>query len=147
MLMLTRFLALAALVFSLAGGHRAGVYFRPLFQFLLVGLHGAFLTGDRFNLFVFFEVTLTASYGLVLHGSRIARVKAGMHYIAVNLVASFLFLIGVSLIYGVTGTLNMADLAVDVPRILPADRMLLGAGAAILRSETLRVGAKGVLSS
>src|SRR5690606_5919397 len=81
---------------------------------------------------VFFEVTLTASYGLVLHGSRIARVKAGMHYIAVNLVASFLFLIGVSLIYGVTGTLNMADLAAAVPRILPADRMLLEAGAAIL---------------
>src|SRR3546814_16870618 len=87
------------------------VYFPPLFQFLLVVLNGAFLTGDLFNLFVFFEVTLTASYGLVLHGSRIARVQAGMHYIAVHLVASFLFLIGVSLIYGVTGTLHMADLA------------------------------------
>src|SRR3546814_5681326 len=61
-----------------------------------MGLNGAFLTGDLFNLFVFFEVMLAASYGLALHGSGLARVRAGMHYIVVNLVASFLFLIGVS---------------------------------------------------
>ena len=66
-----------------------------------MGLNGAFLTGDLFNLFVFFEVLLAASYGLVLHGSGPLRVKAGLHYIAVNLAASSLFLIGVSLIYGV----------------------------------------------
>ena len=78
-----------------------------------MGLNGAFLTGDLFNLFVFFEVLLAASYGLVLHGSGIARVRAGLHYVAINLLASLLFLIGVSLIYGVTGTLNMADLARD----------------------------------
>ena len=115
MLVLTSVSALAALVFSLARWHRAGVHFHPLFQFLLMGLNGAFLTGDLFNLFVFFEVMLAASYGLLLHGSGRARVKAGLHYIAVNLVASLLFLIGVSLIYGVTGTLNMADLAVRIP--------------------------------
>lgn len=132
MLVLTSTLALASLVFSLARWHRAGVYYHALFQFLLMGLNGAFLTGDLFNLFVFFEVMLAASYGLVLHGSGIARVRAGMHYIAINLVASFLFLIGVSLIYGVTGTLNMADLAVRAPQIASADRMLLEAGAAVL---------------
>ena len=132
MLALTSILAFASLVFSLARWHRAGVYFHPLFQFLLMGLNGAFLTGDLFNLFVFFEVTLAASYGLVLHGSGLARVKAGMHYIAVNLATSFLFLIGVSLIYGVAGTLNMADLAVRIPRIEAEDRMLLEAGAAVL---------------
>lgn len=132
MLMLTSILALASLVFSLARWHRAGVYYHALFQFLLMGLNGAFLTGDLFNLFVFFEVMLAASYGLVLHGSGVVRVKAGMHYIAVNLVASFLFLIGVSLIYGVTGTLNMADLAVRVPQIASEDRMLLETGAAVL---------------
>lgn len=132
MLVLVSILAFAALVFSLARWHRAGVYFHPLFQFLVMGLNGAFLTGDLFNLFVFFEVLLVASYGLALHGSGIARVKAGMHYIAVNLVASFLFLIGVSLIYGVTGTLNMADLALRIPQVAAEDRALLEAGAAIL---------------
>lgn len=132
MLVLTSVLASAALIFSLARWHRAGVHFHPLFQTLLLGLNGAFLTGDLFNLFVFFEVLLAASYGLALHGSGIVRVKAGLHYIAINLAASLLFLIGVSLIYGVTGTLNMADLAIRVPAVAPDDRMLLEAGAAIL---------------
>src|SRR3546814_4915608 len=93
MLMLTSILAVASLVFSLARWHRAGVYYHALFQFLLMGLNGAFLTGDLFNLFVFFEVMLAASSGLALHGSGIARVRAGMHYIVVNLATSFLFLI------------------------------------------------------
>ena len=132
MLLLTSILALAALVFSLARWHRAGAHFHPLFQFLLMGLNGAFLTGDLFNLFVFFELLLAASYGLLLHGSGLARVKAGLHYIVVNLVASLLFLIGVSLIYGVTGTLNMADLAARVPTIAADNRGLLEAGAGIL---------------
>ncbi len=65
------------------------MHFHPLFQFLLMGLNGAFLTGDLFNLFVFFEVLLAASYGLLLHGSGAARVKPGLHYIVVNLLASF----------------------------------------------------------
>jgi multicomponent K+:H+ antiporter subunit D len=132
MLALTSILALAALVFSIARWHRAGVHFHVLVQFLLLGLNGAFLTGDLFNLFVFFEVLLAASYGLVLHGSGALRVKAGLHYIAINLATSSLFLIGVSLIYGATGTLNMADLAARIPGIAAGDRMLLEAGAAIL---------------
>jgi len=132
MLVLTSLLALTSVVFSLARWHRVGTHFHPLFQFLLMGLNGAFLTGDLFNLFVFFELLLAASYGLVLHGSGILRVKAGLHYIAVNLAASLLFLIGVSLIYSVTGTLNMADLAVRIPQVPPENRMLLEAGAAVL---------------
>ena len=132
MLVLTSVLAMAALSFALAHWHKASPNFHTIFQLLLMGLNGAFLTGDLFNLFVFFEVMLAASYGLALHGSGPARVKAGMHYIAVNLVASSLFLIGVSLIYGVTGTLNMADLAHKVAEVTPEDRMLLEAGAAIL---------------
>ena len=98
----------------------------------MMGLGGAFLTGDLFNLFVFFEVTLAASYGLLLHGSGAFRVRSGLHYISINLAASLLFLIGVSLIYGITGTLNMADLAVRLPGLAAEDRMLLQAGAAIL---------------
>ena len=101
--------------YALARWDRAGVHFHPLFQIQLMGLNGAFLTGDLFNLFVFFEVLLAASYGLLLHGSGATRVRAGLHYIAVNLLASLLFLIGVAMLYGVTGTLNMADIARKLP--------------------------------
>ena len=132
MLLLTAILGSAAVVFSLARWHRAGAHFHSLFQFLLMGVNGAFLTGDLFNLFVFFELLLVASYGLALHGSGAARVRAGLHYIVVNLAASLLFLIGVSLIYAVSGTLNMADLATRIPGIAAGDRPLLEAGAAIL---------------
>ena len=98
MLTLTAILGLASPVYSLARWDRAGVHFYSLFQFLLMGLNGAFLTGDLFNLFVFFEVLLAASYGLMLRGSVVARVRVGLHYIAVNLVASFLLLISIALI-------------------------------------------------
>jgi multicomponent K+:H+ antiporter subunit D len=132
MVMLTSILALPAIVFAMARWDRRGQHFHSLFQFLLMGLNGAFLTGDLFNLFVFFEVLLAASYGLALHGSGTLRVRAGLHYIAINLAASLLFLIGVSLIYGVTGTLNMADLAVRVPLVAAENRPLLAAGVAVL---------------
>jgi multicomponent K+:H+ antiporter subunit D len=132
MLVLTGVLSLCSMVYATARWDRAGVHIHPLFQMQLLGLNGAFLTGDLFNLFVFFEIMLTASYGLLLHGSGTARVKAGLHYIAVNLLASSLFLIGVAILYGITGTLNMADMAIMVPAISPEDRGLLHAGAAIL---------------
>lgn len=132
MLVLTAVLALTSLVYAQAHWDRAGVHFYALFQFLLMGLNGAFLTGDLFNLFVFFEVMLASSYGLLLHGSGIARVTAGLHYIAVNLIASFLLLISIALIYGVTGTLNLADLAVRAGTLVGADRLLFESGAAIL---------------
>jgi multicomponent K+:H+ antiporter subunit D len=132
MLLLTSILALAAFVFSLARWDRAGPRFHALFLLLLAGLDGAFLTGDLFNLFVFFEVLLAASYGLVLHGSGAARVKASLHYIAINLAASSLFLVGVSVIYGITGTLNMADLAARVPHIVGQTRTLFEVGCAVL---------------
>ena len=132
MLVLVSTVALATVLFSGARWHRAGVHFHPLFQFQLMGLSGAFLTADLFNLFVFFEIMLAASYGLLLHGSGRPRVSAGLHYIAINLAASSLFLIGVSMLYGITGTLNMADLAQSMARIAPADRGLLHAAAAIL---------------
>ncbi len=132
MLVMTAMLAVAALVFALARWHKGGSHFHTLFQFLLAGLNGAFLTGDLFNLFVFFEVLLAASYGLLLHGSGQQRVRTGLHYIAINLAASFLFLIGVSLVYGVTGTLNMADLANRIEDVPATSRALLEAGAGIL---------------
>ncbi|WP_313197727.1 monovalent cation/H+ antiporter subunit D [Rhizobium sp.] len=132
MLLLTASVAIAALVYSLARWHAMGAHFHSMFQLLLMGVNGAFLTGDLFNLFVFFEVMLAASYGLLLHGSGQLRVKAGMHYIAVNLAAALLFLIGVSLIYGTAGTLNMADLAARIPDMEADRRMLMEAGAGVL---------------
>ncbi len=132
MLAVTAALGLAALLYSLATWHRVGAHFQALVQFQLMGINGAFLTGDLFNLFVFFEVMLAASYALVLHGSGAARVRAGLHYVVINLAASLLFLIGASLIYGAAGTLNMADLAARVPALAADDRTLLEAGAAIL---------------
>ena len=132
MLVLTGIIGVSALLFAMARWDGAGSSFHALFQIQLMGLYGAFLTADLFNLFVFFEVLLAASYGLLLHGSGRARVSSGLHYVSINLLASSLFLIGAALIYGVTGTLNMADLAMKIPLVPEADRGLLHAGAAIL---------------
>lgn len=132
LVLLAAVLGLATSVFSLARWHRAGPRFHALVQFLLMGLDGAFLTGDLFNLFVFFELLLAASYGLALYGGGAPRVRASLHYIVINLTASLFFLVGVSLIYGVAGTLNMADLALRIPALPAADRPLAEAGAAVL---------------
>ena len=132
MAVLTGCVGLASLLYALARWQHAGVYFHVLFQLQLMGLYGAFLTADLFNLFVFFEVLLAASYGLLLHGGGRERVRAGLHYIAINLMASLLFLIGVAVLYGVTGTLSMADIAQKLPAVPASDRGLLHAGAAIL---------------
>lgn len=132
MLAVTAGVAVCALVFAVARWQRAGVYFHPLFQLQVMGINGAFLTADLFNLFVFVEVMLTASYALLLHGSGRSRVQASLHYIAINLVASALFLLGVAMIYGISGTLGMADVAQKLPAIPAHDRGLLYAGAALL---------------
>jgi len=132
MLLLTALLAVAVLLYAMAGWDKAGGHFHPLFQFQLMGLNGAFLTGDVFNLFVFFEIMLIASYGLMLHGGGAGRLRAGFHYVAINLIGSTLFLFAVGLIYAVTGTLNMADLAGKVAQIAPGDEALLRVGALLL---------------
>jgi multicomponent K+:H+ antiporter subunit D len=134
LLLLTAVVACAALVHSLGGDAARGPHFHALFQFQLMGLNGAFLTADLFNLFVFFEVLLAASYGLLLHGSGAGqrrRLKASVHYVVFNLAGSALFLISVSLLYGLTGTLNMADLAVKLPQ-LGAENARLAQAAALL---------------
>jgi multicomponent K+:H+ antiporter subunit D len=132
MVTLSAIVASATLVYAIARWDRPAQPFHSLFQLLTLGLNGAFLTGDLFNLFVFFEVLLAASYGLLLRGAGAERVKASLHYITVNLVASLLFLLGVALVYGMTGTLNMADLAGRAAALVGRDRALFDAGAAIL---------------
>jgi multicomponent K+:H+ antiporter subunit D len=114
MLMLSSVLATASIVYAVAGDDTRGADFHALFQFQLLGINGAFLTGDLFNLFVFFEILLIASYCLIVHGGGAARTRAAMHFVVLNLVGSSLFLIALGVIYGTLGTLNMADLAVKV---------------------------------
>ena len=142
MLVLTAVLALPALVYACRGDDDAGAHFHALFQFQLMGLNGAFLTGDIFNLFVFFEVLLIASYALLLHGGGTARSRAGLHYVIINLIGSALFLLALGMLYGLTGTLNMADLAVRISQAPPADQPLLRAASLVL---LVVFGVKGAL--
>lgn len=132
LLLLTAALALVVLLFALGGGDEQGKHFHALYQFQLMGINGAFLTGDFFNLFVFFEILLISSYALLLHGHGQRRVRSGMHYVVLNLLGSSLFLIGVSMLYGLLGTLNMADLAGRVSAADPADAPLLAAAGYLL---------------
>ncbi len=135
MLLITSLLALVVLWHVIQTDlDRRGWHFHSLFQFQLLGLNGAFLTGDLFNLFVFFEVLLIASFGLMLHGQGAERLKAGIQYVIINLVGSTLFLIALGILYGVTGTLNMADMAVRVPQLPTEDQGLLRAAGALLMS-------------
>lgn len=111
MVLLTAALAAGALLYASTGFDALGRHFHPLFQLQVVGLQGAFLTGDLFNLFVFFEVMLLASYVLLAHGGGLARTRAGIAYVALNLAGSALFLIALGMLYGTLGTLNLADVA------------------------------------
>lgn len=133
MLALLAGLALPVVIYAIGSGWDArGAHFHPLLQFLLMGIGGAFLTGDAFNLFVFFEVMLIASYGLMVHGGGAARTRAGLQYVAFNLVGSSLFLVALGLLYSVTGTLNLADLAEKLPHLPDGDTALLRVAAVML---------------
>lgn len=132
MLGLLVLLALASQLFASGGDDARGPHFHALFQFQLMGLCGAFLTHDLFNLFVFFEVLLAASYGLLLHGQGGERLRQGLHYVVLNLVASALFLFAVGVLYSVLGTLNMADLSARIATLPEAQRPLVEAGAWLL---------------
>lgn len=133
MLALSAFLAVPVLLYAIGSGwDTRGRHFHPLFLFQLMGINGAFLTGDAFNLFVFFEVLLIASYGLMIHGGGADRMKAGVQYIVFNLAGSTLFLFALGTIYSVTGTLNMADLANKVAALPAGDAALIRVGALML---------------
>jgi multicomponent K+:H+ antiporter subunit D len=172
MLLLTALVALFALLYAVNGDDRRGRDFHVLFQLQLLGINGAFLTGDLFNLFVFFEILLIASYGLALHGAGgrdtgptgqtqqaamptgsgtqplpsgsaataarhrepggPERTRAGLHYVVLNLIGSSLFLIGIGTLYALTGTLNMADLALKVAASAAEQTTLLRTAALLL---------------
>jgi multicomponent K+:H+ antiporter subunit D len=132
LLSLTAVLALASLLYAINGDDRLGPRFHALFQMQLLGINGAFLTGDLFNLFVFFEILLIASYALQLHGGGRARVRAALHIVVLNLIGSAIFLIAIGAIYAATGTLNLADLAVKVAAASAEQAGLLRAGGLLL---------------
>lgn len=134
MLVVTALLAPFALLYALRGDDAAGAHFHILFQLQLFGLNGAFLTGDLFNLFVFFEILLMASYGLLLHGSGRKRTRAGLHFVTINLIGSTLFLFAAGTLYGVLGTLNLADLALKVAAAPPENAPLVRVAGLLLFS-------------
>ncbi|WP_136443471.1 monovalent cation/H+ antiporter subunit D [Pacificoceanicola onchidii] len=133
MVLLTTVLALIVLMHAIASGwDKRGRHFHALWQFQLMGICGAFLTGDAFNLFVFFEVLLIASYGLMVHSGGRVRMQAGLQYLVMNLAGSTLFLIALGTLYATTGTLNIADLSLKVQQMNPDDAALLRVAAVLL---------------
>lgn len=119
LVLLTSIVGLAVSLFSVVGVGRARMlygYF-PIFHFLIMGLIGAFLTGDIFNLYVWFEVVIISSFVLMTLGGRKAQLEGAVKYMSLNILASTFFLTGVGILYGITGTLNMADLANKIPLI------------------------------
>jgi multicomponent Na+:H+ antiporter subunit D len=116
MALLAAIVGLAIVVYSfdeIAVPSRALGY-HPLVHALLAGVCGAFLTGDLFNLYVWFEVLLIASFVLLALGGRREQLEGGLHYVALNLVSSALFLAGAGILYGMAGTLNLADLSLKL---------------------------------
>ena len=119
MVAITGLMAVAVSIYGLASDPepRERAFYHPLYQGLVFGVTGAFLTGDIFNLYVWFEIMLISSFGLLALGGGRAQLDAGVKYVALNLVATTFFLIAVGFLYGLTGTLNMADLARVLPTI------------------------------
>ncbi|MGJ8602609.1 MAG: Na+/H+ antiporter subunit D [Marivita sp.] len=124
MVLITAIVAVAVSVYALADvdEHMERLGYHALFNMLIAGVVGAFITGDLFNLYVWFEVMLIASFGLLVLGGRPEQIDGGVKYVALNLVSTIMFLTGIGLLYGMTGTLNMADLASAVDG---ADQQLL----------------------
>lgn len=119
MILISSIMAVAVAIYALgdmdpvreAGG------FHPVFQVLMVGVCGSFITGDLFNLYVWFEVMLISSFVLLSLGGSREQIDGALKYAAINLIATACFLLAVALLYGVTGTLNMADLSLRVPNV------------------------------
>src|SRR5690606_4748851 len=132
MLLVAALLGIGCLLHACAGWDRRAPHFHAFFQFQTMGLNGAFLPGDVFNLFVVFEILLIAPYARMLGGGRGGGPRAGLHYVSFTIAASTLFLVALGLVYGLLGTLNMAELAVRVAEVGPQDRALVQAAGGLL---------------
>ena len=124
MLVVASAMLLVVLVYAIGepGAERNHVGFQSVYLVLAAGVYASFLTGDLFNLFVAFEMMLTASYVLLTLGGRTDQVRAGMTYVVISLLASTLFVTSLALLYSATGTVNMADLAVKIDELPPGVR-------------------------
>ncbi len=113
MVTLAGLMGFAVAVYSLASmdAQREKFGYYPLLHIMLMGVCGAFLTGDLFNLYVWFEVLLISSFVLMALGGKRAQIEGALKYVTLNLISSALFLAGIGILYGKIGTLNMADLA------------------------------------
>jgi multicomponent Na+:H+ antiporter subunit D len=128
MLVVSSSMLLAVLLYAIGSPRTdaTSTYFQPVYLVLAAGVSACFLTGDLFNLFVAFEITLTASYVLITFGGSRLQVRHGMTYIVISLLASTLFITAVGLTYAAVGTVNMAELSVRLTEIDPGLRAGLG---------------------
>lgn len=131
MLVVSTIVLLCVVVYAIGQGIRDGTaqqptsIFLPTYLILTAGVCNAFLAGDLFNLYVSFEILLTASYVLLTLGASAERVRAGASYVMVSMVSSLIFLLGIGLVYAATGTLNMAELAVRLDDVSDGTRLAL----------------------
>ncbi|MFO7825512.1 MAG: proton-conducting transporter membrane subunit [Cyclobacterium sp.] len=119
LVLLTAISGLAVSVFSVGSIRNARVRFGyfPILHLLIMGLSGAFLTGDIFNLYVWFEIIIISSFVLITIGGEKAQLEGAIKYVAMNLLASVVFLTAIAILYGLTGSLNMADLSLQVAKV------------------------------
>ncbi|MEC8104200.1 MAG: monovalent cation/H+ antiporter subunit D [Thalassolituus sp.] len=132
MLVVTSVLALCTHLYACGSDDKTGRFFHPLFLFQLMGLNGAFLTADAFNLFVFFEILLIASYSLLIHGGGRERTRAAQHYVLYNLIGSAFFLIALALLYRAFGTLSIPHMALLAPQLAEESIPLAQSGGLLL---------------
>jgi len=132
LLSVTAVLAFCAILYSADKEDREGPFYYPIFLFQIMGINGAFLTGDLFNLFVFYEVLLISSYALLVYGGGGAKSKAAFQYVTLNLIGSALFLVALGTLYGTVGSLNMADMSYRVGLLQPEDQTLAKTGGLLL---------------
>ncbi|MEX5293712.1 Na+/H+ antiporter subunit D [Kocuria sp. CPCC 205268] len=131
MLVVSTIVSLAVLVYAsgqgVADGDEEGPIsiFHPSFLILVAGVSNAFLAGDLFNLYVGFEILLTASYVLMTMGGTVQRIRTGVTYVVVSVISSVLFLITIAMVYAATGTINMADLSVKLESLPVGTQMQL----------------------
>lgn len=119
MVLISTIAGLAVSIFSTAtiGKNRLRFGYFPVLHFLIMGLNGAFLTGDIFNLYVWFEIIIIASFVLITIGGEKEQLEGAMKYVTMNLLASVIFLTAIAMLYGLTGSLNMADLSLRVAEV------------------------------
>jgi multicomponent Na+:H+ antiporter subunit D len=125
MLVVGSAILLVVLVYAIGqpGAERNHVGFQSVYLIMCAGVAASFLTGDLFNLFVAFEMMLTASYVLMTLGGGLEQVRAGMTYVVVSLIASALFVTALALLYTATGTVNLADLSTQLATVSPGLRL------------------------